>query len=248
MIYNSRDIWIGRSLNTYGEYSEAEVELFKRVIKPGMVVMDVGANIGAHTVPFARLVTQSGLVVALEPERHNYNTLCGNMAINNLRHVFCFQYAAGPEAGTINVPELDFEHTVNFGGVELNMGATPQSHYPVNLAKIDDIGVPGLDFIKIDVEGMEKDALAGATERLKEYKPYLYIEDDRAEKSAELRDFIRSQGYKIYLHYPPFFNPLNFYDIPQNIFNDTVSLNLFCHHESVECPDFTSLSSPLIQQ
>jgi hypothetical protein len=50
MMFHANDSYIGRSLDLYGEFSEGEIELFKQVVRPGMTVVDVGANIGAHTI------------------------------------------------------------------------------------------------------------------------------------------------------------------------------------------------------
>src|SRR5215204_3016879 len=78
MMYNVNDQYIGRSLDLYGEYSEGEVDLFRQVLRPGDLALDVGANIGVHTVPMARLVGERGAVFAFEAQRTAYQTLCGN--------------------------------------------------------------------------------------------------------------------------------------------------------------------------
>ncbi len=56
MLYNLNDQYIGRSLDLYGEFSEGEVDLFRQIVKPGQIVVEVGANLGAHTVFLARQV------------------------------------------------------------------------------------------------------------------------------------------------------------------------------------------------
>src|SRR2546421_9260159 len=80
MLYNVHDQYIGRSLDRYGEYSEGEIELFSQLIKPNDVVIDVGANIGAHTLWFAQRTLPDGIVIAFEPQRLVFQTLCANMA------------------------------------------------------------------------------------------------------------------------------------------------------------------------
>src|SRR5579872_1904700 len=69
MLYQPHDIYIGRCLDLYGEYSELEVALLNQIVTPGMVVIDVGANIGAHTIFFAAATGPKGLVIAYEPQR-----------------------------------------------------------------------------------------------------------------------------------------------------------------------------------
>src|SRR5690606_28828206 len=88
MLFNKRDLYVGRSLATYGEFSEAEIGLFRQILRPGGVVVEAGANIGAHTVPLARMVGESGAVVAFEPQRLQFQLLCANLALNGMINVF----------------------------------------------------------------------------------------------------------------------------------------------------------------
>src|SRR5436309_7187120 len=107
MLYNIHDQYIGRSLDLYGEFSEGEVELFQQIVKPGDVVIDVGANIGAHTLWFAKTVGNGGGVVAFEPQRLIFQTLCANLALNNVMNVMAFWQAVGEAPGVIVVPIFD---------------------------------------------------------------------------------------------------------------------------------------------
>ena len=171
MIYNDKDIWVGRSLERYGEFSESEVRLFREVIKPGSIVLDIGANIGCHTVAFSKIVGPGGRVFAFEPERINFNTLAGNVAINNLLNVYVSQQAVGASPGFICVPEIDHELTDNMGGLSLCTDYSTVQHYAVHLVALDLFSFPAVDFIKIDTEGMEKSALDGARETILKFKP-----------------------------------------------------------------------------
>src|ERR1041385_6647627 len=64
MIYNANDMYIGRALELYGEYCQGEADLFAQIVRPGDIVIDAGANIGGHTVFFARAVAPGGYVFA----------------------------------------------------------------------------------------------------------------------------------------------------------------------------------------
>ena len=241
MIYNNSDIWVGRSIEKYGEFSESEVQVFRDVVKPGFAVLDIGANIGCHAVALSRLVGGLGVVFAYEPERNNFNTLAGNVALNNLRNVYCFQKAIGSVSGAIAVPELDLERTVNFGGLSLNEDYSAGVHYSVPLITLDECNFLRLDFIKMDIEGMEKLALQGAEKTIKNLKPILYVEDDREDKSQALYEYLWSLDYVIYKHLAPLYNPNNFFEDKENVFlnqegNQIVSGNIFCHHQDVVCP------------
>jgi FkbM family methyltransferase len=229
MIYNRKDIWQGRSFDVYGEYSESEVALFRVVVQPGSIVIDVGANMGSLTMPLARIVGMTGAVLAYEPERFNFYTLSGNVALNNLRNVMVFNQAVGKKRDLINVPELDYERTSNFGGLELDKDYSQAPHYPVPMTTIDDIGLNNLHFIKIDVEGMELDVVEGATATINRFRPILYVENDRKEKAPALMKYIEeSLKYTMYQHSAPFWNPSNYYGVQENVFGNVVSMNLLC--------------------
>ena len=154
MIYNTADAWVGRSFAVYGELCEAAVRVFRACLAPGAVALDVGANTGGLTGPLARLGGPAGRVLAFEPERTNYYTLCGNVALNTLTHVRCHQMAVGNATGTVRVPELDPATTANWGGLSLEGDFSRVPHYAVPINTIDRLGLDRLDLIKIDVGGM----------------------------------------------------------------------------------------------
>lgn len=226
MLYNRHDRYIGPSLRKYGEFSPGELEAFRMVLRPGMTVVEVGANIGAHTVELARLVAP-GPVLAFEPQRLVFQTLCANVAINSCANVYAFQVAMGAAPGGILVPELDPNLPANFGGVSLG-GAAPGATR-VQLSTIDSLGLPACHFIKADVEGMEADVLRGAQATIRRHRPVIYVENDRAERSPALIALLqRDLGYRLYWHAVPMFVPDNFRGDAENIFGTDVSGNMLC--------------------
>src|SRR5580658_2411383 len=158
-LYNRNDYYIGRSIEQYGEYNALEMKLFRQFCTAGHVVIEVGANIGAHTVGLARLVGQQGRVLAFEPQRLPFQTLCANVALNSLENVDCFWAAVSSQDGFIDVPDLNPRKNFNFGAVTL---VDAQSGRWVPCHTLDHhITLPRVDLIKIDVEGMEADVLRG---------------------------------------------------------------------------------------
>lgn len=123
MVYNRNDRYVGRSLDLYGEYAEYEVALFRSVVRPGDVVVEVGANIGAsigaQTLPLARMVGPSGTVIAFEPQEMLFTMFSANLALNGVVNVRTRRMAVGSEAGTIRVPVLDPNRSNNFGALGL---------------------------------------------------------------------------------------------------------------------------------
>ncbi len=233
MLFNLNDLYIGRSLDFYGEFSEGEVALFRQLIQSGDVVLDVGANLGAHTLVFARLVGPGGSVLAFEPQRLVFQTLCANMALNSVTNAWCYPHAVGAEPGEITVPVLDARKAQNFGGLTLG-GPAAGDRVPV--VTIDSLPLASCKFVKIDVEGMEQHVLRGAVRTIEKFKPILYVENDRQEHQAALTRLVDSLGYRMYWHSPSLYNPANHNRIPANIFGGFVSMNMVCIHGSLPAP------------
>src|SRR5262245_48257434 len=76
MLFPRGDMFIGRSLELYGEWSEGEVTLFSNLVVAGDNVVEAGANIGTHTLALSRLVGPQGKVWALEPQQLVFQMLC----------------------------------------------------------------------------------------------------------------------------------------------------------------------------
>src|SRR3954463_13800131 len=89
-LYNVHDLYIGRSIAVYGEYAGLETGLLAGLCGAGDVVIDVGGNIGTHSVALARKVGRTGRVLAFEPQRLVFQTLCANVALNSLENIDCY--------------------------------------------------------------------------------------------------------------------------------------------------------------
>jgi FkbM family methyltransferase len=215
MMYNVNDAFIGRALDLYGEWCGDEAFVLGQVLRPGDVVLDVGANIGTHTVFFAKTVGDKGLVLAFEPQRLAFQTLCGNVAINGLKNVFCEQAAVGAARGRLDFPVVDPRTAFNFGAVRAGAAGCGES---VDLVPIDELRLRRCSLIKVDVEGMEASVLAGAKETIARCRPVLFLENDTVERSREVLEAVESVGYKAYWHIANYYSPRNFFGNAQNVF------------------------------
>ncbi len=231
MIYNRHDLYVGRSLAAYGEFAELEIDLFRQIVCPGQTVLDVGANVGTHTLWLAQAVGPTGLVYAFEPQRIVFQMLCANLALNGILNVRAYQAALGAQAGSITVPPLDYQRPNNFGGVSLDSRGAGES---VPLLTVDGLGLQACHLMKVDVEGMEGDVLAGAEQTIRRLRPVLYVENDREEKSAELIARLQALDYRLWWHLPPLYNPNNFLGNPTDIFPRILSVNMLCLPREVQ--------------
>jgi FkbM family methyltransferase len=229
MAYLPKDVYIGRSLDLYGEFSQHEVELYKKIVKKGDVVVEAGANIGALTLPLARLVATGdgagpGTVLAFEPQRVLYQLLNANLALNRVQNVQAQRAAVGQKSGMLGIPAIDYSKPGNFAGHSMK-DASPER---VRIVTIDSLRLRRLDFLKIDVEGMESKVLRGAKRTIARCQPVIYCENDRKEKSARLIACLTAMGYRIYWHLPPLFNQHNFRGHRENVFGAIISANMLC--------------------
>jgi FkbM family methyltransferase len=223
MLFFANDPYLGRSLDVYGEFSEGEVRLFDQMVHPGMTVVDVGANIGAHTIFFAKKTGPNGRVFAFEPQRVLYHVLCANLALNLHHNVTAINGGLGSNSTRLTLPKIDYAQGGNFGGVSLGVGSGEDA--PVEA--LDTYRLRSCHVIKIDVEGMERDVLEGAQVTLSEHRPLLYVENDRAEKSKRLIDWLLRADYRLFWDLPPLFNPENYFGQRENIFGGILSVNIF---------------------
>lgn len=197
--FYGKDEYIGRSLYAYGEWSGDECE--KLVSLANGLCIDVGANIGFMSMALATKYN----VVAFEPQSELFDLLDENVPEN----VRVYNVALGSKNGIAHMPKIRYGDKGNYGGV----GIVKNSGFgtvPVEMRTLDSFGFSDVGLIKIDVEGYELEVLKGAVETINKYSPVLYVEDDREDKRASLRAFIRDLGYKIEEHHPRLFRPNNF--------------------------------------
>lgn len=203
---------VGYQLLNSGSFDPAEVTAAVRVLElrrkhhgDGVVALDVGANIGVHTVSWARRMRRWGQVVAIEAQERLYYALCGNIAVNNCGNARAMLAAVGGECGALSVPVPDYERPASFGSLELKrrpgteyigqeVSYRPDALVPVPMFTIDSLAPARLDLLKLDVEGMESEALAGAAETIAKHRPALMVELIKGDAVA-LVNQIQAMGY-----------------------------------------------------
>jgi len=223
-LYNQHCHWVGKVLETYGEYCEHEVELFGRLVKPEDAVWEIGANTGSQAIPLARQA-HKGHYIGFEPQTELFHILAGNLSINGLHNARSFNMALGEKNGVTELPVVNYEQPNNFGGVSLLAGGGT----PVEIRRIDDLTyLPQPNFMKIDVEGMECMVLRGGKATIARQRPTMYIENDRVERSRELIELLWAYSYDLYWHITQYYNEKNYYGVQGNIYGNTSSFNMLC--------------------
>jgi len=212
---SSGTIGVGAQLLTKSAFDPDEVALALKLMAlrrevhgDGIVALDCGANIGVHTVEWARALHGWGEVVAIEAQERVFYALAGNLAINNCFNARALWAAVGAVSGTIGVPKPNYLQPGSFGSLELRKSQRTefigqpidygqQNLQSVQLIAIDHLMLPRVDFLKLDIEGMEEEAIKGAQSTLRSFRPILLVERIKSDQTS-LRDLLISFGYRVY--------------------------------------------------
>jgi FkbM family methyltransferase len=239
MLVNRNDVYMGQALLLYGECCEIESQLLLALIRQPGHIVEVGANMGVHTVPMAaELAKQGRTLYAFEPQPVIFQQLCANLALNGLMNVRALPYACGSANGALAFEIPDYRNTGNFGGTSMRESAPAGSrHEVVQCVRLDVLITDGdVGLIKIDVEGLELDVLKGCEGIFARCHPLLYVENDRVEKSEELIQWLFDHDYRLWWHFPPLFNPANLRGVTENCYGNIRSWNMLGIHKSLSIP------------
>ena len=188
--YGSRGFFLLR------DYYEPFYEILDKLIKPGDVFFDCGANQGIFTLAAAKLVGEKGKVFAFEPQPYAVRCVQDNVALNGFDNVTIIEAAVSDEVGHAN---LDLSSSEVSASIITDFGGTNTIN--VKTIRLDDIakehGVAP-DIIKLDVEGAEFMALSGAANILENHKPLLVLEvtDPAMDHVKEFHKLLCSKGYE----------------------------------------------------
>ena len=215
MVDGERGFGVGHQLFNTSSFDPEEVNFVlallyerQRHFGKGVVAVDCGANIGVHTVEWARFMHGWGSVIAIEAQERIYYALAGNIAINNCLNARAIFAAAGESCTEIRVPVPDYLVPSSFGSLELRPSPSNEfigQHIDYSASgtqeipqiSLDSLNLARLDFVKIDVEGMELDVLHGASQALKARKPQLLIEVIKSDR-AKLQYVLDKNDYQTF--------------------------------------------------
>jgi len=201
--------YIGRYLYFRGMYEEQVIKKLAHLLKSNMTFLDVGANIGLHTVVAAHRVGPSGRVLSVEPQRRVCERLRANISLNRLDNVDVFTCALGRQAEARQLFQIsarnDGQATLALGPEERFCAAESVDVQPLE-ALAGEAGISHIDGVKIDVEGAEMDVLLGAHSYFQStgWPGFMLIEcvdqylSRFGSNSIALVDFLRQAGYQIF--------------------------------------------------
>jgi len=164
---DSVDRWLAAQAWRHGWLEADERALIRRVVRPGMVAIDVGANVGLHTLELAACVGPGGRVVAVEAEPRNARLLARTVAGAGVRNVRIVEAAATDRTGPVTI----HVSAANRGDHRLTPDEDPRAAVPVPGVVLDDVlaGEPHVDFVKLDVQGAELAVLRGLRRTLAQH-------------------------------------------------------------------------------
>jgi FkbM family methyltransferase len=215
MLDQRSGIGVGFQILETASYDAAEVDnalgllsLRRQYFGDGVIAIDCGANIGVHTIEWAKQMSGWGQVVAIEAQERIFYALAGNIAINNCLNARAVYAAVAAKTGTMRVPTPDYLKPGSFGSLELRtrqgvefigqpIDYSDRAGIEIRTVTIDTLTLERIDLIKIDVEGMELEALEGGKESLVRSRPILIVESVKSDK-AKLRSVLEQLGYRVF--------------------------------------------------
>lgn len=187
--------WIlGNGLN----FEKHLVDWLRGYLKPGMTILDIGAQWGYYSVVCPMLLKNQCRVFAIEPNYANYRMLLRNMELNGLDGIVTLI----PVAASDKWGMLYYNHPKDWTGHVLEKPQGPDA-FPVVQAPLDEVLPPmgRLDFIKLDIEGHEAFALLGLQKSINQHRPYIHVEvnittsDNAGVPFMRPIEFLESYGY-----------------------------------------------------
>ena len=220
-------------------WEPAETAIFKKYIKDGDVVVDAGAYIGYYTVLSSKLVGGKGKVYSFEPSQENYDVLVKNIKLNNCDNIHIVRKAVSDKQGTVTF----YPNPCNASGSTMFKDySTHNDHDPkviVDTTSLDDaIGNGRADFIKMDIEGGETNALKGMTNVIKNNPQLKMIVEvfpiGLKNVGSSLEEFVESlqRCFKLYIVGGSDTVDVGLQEIQQEIKKSAV-INLFCIRKEV---------------
>jgi FkbM family methyltransferase len=174
-----------------GTYEKEKYQLFSRELSPGMVVYDIGANVGVYTVLACSAVGEKGRVFSFEPATMNLFYLNENVRVNRFLNCEVIPKAVSDSDGTV---QFEFSGESCLGKISTDGLLRVPS---ISLDSFCFTGKPAPQLLKIDVEGAEYEVLTGAAKVLLEAKPVIFLATHGNKIHSQCCELLQKLGYRI---------------------------------------------------
>ncbi|MBR8827233.1 MAG: FkbM family methyltransferase [Gomphosphaeria aponina SAG 52.96 = DSM 107014] len=188
-----------------GDWFEAEMELLRNQLEPGMTVIDVGANVGVYTFSAARKVGETGKVLAVEPFSGCVECLQETCRVNKLSWV---KVCPGAASDRLSTARLALHNSSELNEVVMDESLESGNFATISCFTLDSLieqeNIKGVDWLKIDAEGHEMQVLLGSDRLLTEFAPSILYENIAAAKGSNtpVAEFLISRGYRLFRYQP----------------------------------------------
>lgn len=178
MYFLEDDHFVGNVISLTGDYEAYETSIILNNIKKGDTVVDIGANIGFHTILFANKIGPQGKVYAFEPDPVSYKILLKNIKANNFKNVIASPLAISNKKAVLNL----YKSKDNYGDNRVYSSDISSTNLTIKADSLDnffsDLITKGkkISLLKIDTQGFEPFVIQGAKKLIKKYKPILFFE------------------------------------------------------------------------
>lgn len=173
-----QDTYICDSVTFLGDYEPEEKKVFSVLVKKGNTVLDIGANVGLHSLYFSELVGREGRVFSFEPVQQNYDQIVRNMKLNGITNIIPIHKGLSDVSTKINIAAPS--NSNNPGAFNLFDTKEPTETVEVITGDffIESENIKQVDFIKMDIEGYEYFAIKGLAKTLATFKSTVVFEFD----------------------------------------------------------------------
>ena len=192
MFHNYPTDFIQSRIVDNGKFYEYDIlKQLKPYLKKNAVILDIGANIGNHSIYWA-VRANAKRIYSFEPVKETFRILKKNVELNNLNDKIKI-FNLGLSDKKINGSISFYDHN-NIGGTHIKQNTDGN----LLLDELDNIKIEEdtVDFVKIDVEGHELQVLKGARETLIKYKPAIFVETF-SDKQPQVHEYLTNLGYRL---------------------------------------------------
>jgi len=221
---------IFNALREYGEWAQEELDMLSRFVRPGDTVLDIGAFIGTHARAFSQMVGAQGIVHAFEPNERIYRELFKNAQLAPYSNIKTYQVALGARKQTQFLLQGDL--LGNLGASQVLEDDRDASTTVIEQESLENLGLPRIDFIKIDVESMEYDVVVGGIRAIRQHAPVIFLEANSLQAAGRIIDLAHGMDYVVFGHVSRAFNPENFNRSTTNMFGEARECGLLLIHRN----------------